>query len=167
MGGLYGNAAATALEDIPAEARGLMSGILQQGYAFGYLLAVVFARGLVNTTPHDWRPLFWFGACPPIIFIVWRLFMSETNTYYQHDELRKIHGSNNLGKTFLQEGKVALKRHWILLTYLVLLMAGFNFVGNPVHFARKFPSLMILADVARLAGPVSHFAHKSISIQRK
>lgn len=31
MGGLYGNAAATALEDLPEEARGLMSGILQQG----------------------------------------------------------------------------------------------------------------------------------------
>ncbi|CRK28686.1 hypothetical protein BN1708_015326, partial [Verticillium longisporum] len=31
MGGLYGNAAATALEDVPEAARGLMSGILQQG----------------------------------------------------------------------------------------------------------------------------------------
>lgn len=31
MGGLYGNAAATALEDCPAEARGIISGILQQG----------------------------------------------------------------------------------------------------------------------------------------
>jgi hypothetical protein len=31
MGGLYGNVAATALEDIPEEARGLISGMLQQG----------------------------------------------------------------------------------------------------------------------------------------
>jgi hypothetical protein len=31
MGGLYGNAAATALEGLPPEARGLMSGLLQQG----------------------------------------------------------------------------------------------------------------------------------------
>ena len=43
MGGLYGNAAATALEDCPEAARGLVSGMLQQGYAFGYLLATVFA----------------------------------------------------------------------------------------------------------------------------
>jgi hypothetical protein len=34
---------------------GIISGMLQQGYAFGYLLATVFARGLVNTTPHGWR----------------------------------------------------------------------------------------------------------------
>jgi len=57
MGGLYGNAAATALEDCPEASRGIISGMLQQGYAFGYLLATVFARGLVNTTPHGWRPV--------------------------------------------------------------------------------------------------------------
>lgn len=38
MGGLYGNVAATALEDCPIEARGIISGLLQQGYAFGYCL---------------------------------------------------------------------------------------------------------------------------------
>lgn len=57
MGGLYGNAAATALEDCPSEARGIISGMLQQGYAFGYLLATAFARGLVDTTSHGWRPV--------------------------------------------------------------------------------------------------------------
>ena len=39
MGGLYGVAAVTALEDCPKEARGLVAGLMQQGYAFGYLLA--------------------------------------------------------------------------------------------------------------------------------
>jgi SHS family lactate transporter-like MFS transporter len=57
MGGLYGNAAATALEDCPEEARGIISGMLQQGYAFGYLLATVFARAFVNTVGHGWRPV--------------------------------------------------------------------------------------------------------------
>ena len=37
MGGVYGNAIAMALENCPVEARGLMSGILQQGYSFGYI----------------------------------------------------------------------------------------------------------------------------------
>lgn len=128
MGGLYGNAAATALEDLPIEARGLMSGIMQQGYAFGYLLATAFARGLVNTTPHGWRPLFWFGACPPILFIIWRFFLPETETYETQVEARRSQG--NVGKTFIKEGKVALKRHWMLLIYLVLLMAGFNFMSH-------------------------------------
>lgn len=46
MGGLYGPAAATALEDLPYDARGLLSGIYQQGYAMGYLLAAVFYRAV-------------------------------------------------------------------------------------------------------------------------
>ncbi|KAL7782992.1 major facilitator superfamily domain-containing protein [Trichoderma afarasin] len=135
MGGLYGNAAATALEDCPQEARGIISGMLQQGYAFGYLLAAAFARGLVNTTSHGWRPLFWFGACPPVLFIAFRLMMPETQTYRERERMRIEAGQNrsndeSVGKVFIKEGKVAVKRHWILLTYLVLLMAGFNFMSH-------------------------------------
>ncbi|RFU28458.1 hypothetical protein B7463_g7896, partial [Scytalidium lignicola] len=128
MGGLYGNAAATALEDCPEEARGLISGMLQQGYAFGYLLATVFARGLVNTTSHGWRPLYWFGACPPILIILFRLCLPETDSYKERQAVREERG--NISSTFIQEGKVALKKHWLLLIYLVMLMAGFNFMSH-------------------------------------
>lgn len=132
MGGLYGNAAATALEDLPEDARGLMSGILQQGYAFGYLLTAAFARGLVDTTPHGWRPLYWFGACPPVLIILFRLALPETKVYEQHAGLRRAAQSRgaSASRTFLREGKVALRRHWLLLIYLVLLMAGFNFMSH-------------------------------------
>jgi SHS family lactate transporter-like MFS transporter len=144
MGGLYGNAAATALEDCPERARGIVSGMLQQGYAFGYLLATVFARALVNTTPHGtkyretilvltililpaaWRPLFWFGAGPPVLIIAFRLCLPETDAYIERQRVRAA--GDNVGKTFIKEGKVALKRHWLLLIYLVLLMAGMNFM---------------------------------------
>lgn len=128
MGGLYGNAAATALEDVPEKARGIVSGMLQQGYAFGYLLATAFARGLVNTTPHGWRPLFWFAACPPVLIIAFRLCLPETDSFIERQRVRAA--GDNVGKTFIKEGKVALKRHWLLLIYLVLLMAGFNFMSH-------------------------------------
>ncbi|KAK9320749.1 major facilitator superfamily domain-containing protein [Lipomyces orientalis] len=61
MGGIYGNWAATALEDCPVKARGIISGLLQQGYAFAYLLAVVFNRFLTFTTATGWRSLFCFS----------------------------------------------------------------------------------------------------------
>ncbi|EXJ81849.1 MFS transporter, SHS family, lactate transporter [Capronia coronata CBS 617.96] len=128
MGGLYGNAAATALEDCPEAARGIISGMLQQGYAFGYLLATAFARGLVNTTSHGWRPLFWFGAGPPILIILFRLCLPETNTFRARQALRKQQGS--LAGTFISEGRVALKRHWLLLLYLILLMTSFNLLSH-------------------------------------
>ncbi|KAK5175827.1 Carboxylic acid transporter [Saxophila tyrrhenica] len=128
MGGLYGNAAATALEDCPERARGIISGMLQQGYAFGYLLATAFARGLVDTTPHGWRPLYWFGAAVPVLIIAFRLCLGETDAYIERQRLRS--SDDGVGKTFVAEGKVALKRHWMLLIYMVLLMAGFNFMSH-------------------------------------
>jgi len=117
-----------ALEDCPEESRGIISGILQQGYAFGYLLATVFARALVNTTPHGWRPLFWFGACPPVFFIIWRLFLPENEVFRARHAIRNT--KENVTKLFIQEGKVVFKKRWLLLVYLVLLMAGFNFMSH-------------------------------------
>ncbi|KAI9841975.1 MAG: hypothetical protein M1837_007541 [Sclerophora amabilis] len=107
MGGLYGNCAATALEDCPEAARGILSGMLQQGYAFGYLLATVFARALVDTTSHEWRPLFWFGACPPILIIAFRLCLPETQAYQERERVREAKG--NLTSTFVSEGKYAMR----------------------------------------------------------
>ncbi|PNY23083.1 Carboxylic acid transporter protein, partial [Tolypocladium capitatum] len=105
-------------------------------YAFGYLLCAVFALALVNTTSHAWRPLYWFGACPPVIFILWRLLLPETANYRERQRLRAEAGRSaggavkSAGAVFIGEGRVALRRHWILLTYLVLLMAGFNFMSH-------------------------------------
>src|SRR5882672_1933760 len=39
MGGIWGLATSTALENVPVETRGFLSGVLQQGYAAGYLIA--------------------------------------------------------------------------------------------------------------------------------
>ncbi|KAH6629646.1 sugar transporter family protein [Boeremia exigua] len=128
MGGLYGNATATALEDCPEAARGIISGMLQQGYAFGYLLATVFARAFVNTVGHSWRPLFWFGAGPPVLIIIFRLCLPETQAYQERQRIREE--QPNAAKMFVQEGKHALKQHWLLLIYMVLLMAGFNFMSH-------------------------------------
>lgn len=133
MGGIYGNCAATCLEDLPPEARGVISGIMQQGYSFGYLLATVFARALVNTTSHGWRPLYWFGACPPIILIAIRLCLPETDAYLQRKALRETGGQ---ARSFLKEMQVSVTEHWLLLIYLILLMSGMNFMvsySSPLH----------------------------------
>lgn len=159
MGGLYGNAAATALEDCPHAARGIISGMLQQGYAFGYLLAAAFARALVNTTPHGWRPLFWFGAGPPVLIIIFRLCLPETNTFRARQALRAEQGS--LAGTFVSEGRVALKRHWLLLVYLVLLMTGLYYIQLARQLLSDLFSRLQLHE-SWIAGPLSHDAHESV-----
>jgi SHS family lactate transporter-like MFS transporter len=102
--------------------------MLQQGYAFGYLLATVFARAFVNTVGHEWRPLFWFGAGVPVLIIAFRLCLPETNAYRERQRVREA--TPNAARVFVDEGRVALRRHWLLLVYLVLLMAGFNFMSH-------------------------------------
>lgn len=126
MGGIYGNCAATALDDCPVEARGIISGFLQQGYAFGYLLGVVFNRAITYNSSHGWRALFWFGACPPVLIIIARMFLPETDTFKAQKHLER----EVIGGGFIHEAKKAIKIYWVMFIFLVLFMAGMNFMSH-------------------------------------
>ena len=89
MGGIYGNCAATALEDAPIAARGLLSGLLQQGYACGYLLASAFNLAITGHQRYGWRALFWFGGCPPLLIALWRVFLPETQGFLHVQKARE------------------------------------------------------------------------------
>src|SRR5256885_7904526 len=70
MGGEWGFGASLAMETLPTQARGLFSGVLQQGYAFGYLLAAV-VYWLVFSL-FRWRGLFVAGALPAFLLLFLR-----------------------------------------------------------------------------------------------
>jgi SHS family lactate transporter-like MFS transporter len=95
MGGIYGNCAATALEDAPAITRGLLSGLLQEGAALGYLLAAGFNLAITNNQPYSWRALFWFGGGPPLLIALWRVFLPETQAFLREKEARNASSSGN------------------------------------------------------------------------
>src|SRR5881296_1893701 len=76
MGGEWGLGASLAMESLPTEARGLFSGILQQGYAFGYLLAAL-VYGIVFPF-FGWRGLFVAGALPAFLVIYIRARVPES-----------------------------------------------------------------------------------------
>ncbi|OQV05395.1 hypothetical protein CLAIMM_10146 isoform 1 [Cladophialophora immunda] len=136
--GLFGPAAATALEDLPYDARGLLSGLFEQGYATGYLLASIFYRALVPTTSHGWRSLFWFGAGPPVLIIAFRWSLPETNMFQVMAAEREAqliadkqtgdhsHVKSAAFKAWVRDSWVAIKQNWVLFVYLVVLMTGFN-----------------------------------------
>ena len=89
MGGIYGNCAATALEDAPIAARGLLSGLLQQGYTCGYLLAAAFNFAITSNQRYGWRALFWFGGMPPLLIALWRVFLPETQSFLEVKRARE------------------------------------------------------------------------------
>lgn len=124
MGGEWGLGASLALEALPVEARGLFSGIYQQGYACGYLLASLVNYAIVQTDS-SWRILFWVGAGFAVLAVIMRIFVPESETFENQKEARKI-----LGKSLLTEAKSAFKHHWLRMVYMVILMAFMNFFSH-------------------------------------
>src|ERR1041385_8956486 len=76
MGGEWGLGASLAMESLPIESRGLFSGILQQGYAFGYLLAAIVYW--VVFPFFGWRGLFVAGALPAFLVLYIRAQVPES-----------------------------------------------------------------------------------------
>lgn len=132
---MFGPAAATALEDLPYDARGLLSGLFEMGYAMGYLLAAAFYRALVPTTPEGWRSFFWFGAGPPVLMIIYRWWLPETNHFQvikaEREARARAGGSTEKSRSkefrvFVRDAGRALRGNWVLFVYLVVLMTGYN-----------------------------------------
>ena len=115
MGGEWGVGASLAMESVPAKWRGTLSGLLQEGYAFGALLAglayyVIFPRW-------GWRPLFFIGAVPAALTLIVLARVRETEAWRQ-------------SRTDWTTYKNAMFRNWKLFLYLVLLMTMMNFMSH-------------------------------------
>jgi SHS family lactate transporter-like MFS transporter len=116
MGGEWGVGASLAMEKAPASRRGVLSGLLQEGYACGYLLAalayfVVFPRW-------GWRPLFFLGGLPALLALYVRVGVKESEVW----ERTKHNSWGSLGRSIVS--------HWKLFLYLVVLMTMMNFISH-------------------------------------
>jgi MFS transporter, SHS family, lactate transporter len=112
MGGEWGVGASLAMEKVPSKWRGLLSGLLQQGYALGYLLAAMCRFFLLDSW--GWRPLFFLGGLPALLALLVRFRVKESEVW----EKSKRESWGQLG--------IAITKHWKLFLYLVLLMTGMN-----------------------------------------
>ncbi|MCN4269700.1 sialate:H+ symport family MFS transporter [Mycobacterium tuberculosis] len=123
MGGEWGLGAALSMEKVPAERRGVFSGLLQEGYAFGYLLASVAALVVMNWLGLSWRWLFGLSIIPALISLIIRYRVKESEVWEAaQDRMR-------LTKTRIRDvlGNPAIVRRFV---YLVLLMTAFNWMGH-------------------------------------
>jgi len=126
MGGVWGLASSTALENLPVEARGLASGVLQQGYAAGYLIAAVINLRLVPHTSSTWRSLFWASSAISAFAAVVRALVPESEVFVRAKALECERGSSTGKKTrvFIRQAGAMVKNHWLLCVYAILLMTG-------------------------------------------
>ena len=81
MGGEWGVGAALTFETLPAEGRGFFSGLLQEGYVVGYLIAAVVYGTLFPLI--GWRGMFVVGALPAFLVIYIRTKVDESPAWKQ------------------------------------------------------------------------------------
>jgi SHS family lactate transporter-like MFS transporter len=138
MGGEWGLGSSLALETLPADVRGMFSGLLQEGYSFGYLLAsIVFGIAFPYT---GWRGLFVIGAFPALLSLFIRASVKESPAWQAGI---KREPAVPVGSVIAANGR--------LFIYVVLLMTAFNFMSHgtqdvyPLFLQRqhRFPPHMV------------------------
>jgi SHS family lactate transporter-like MFS transporter len=116
MGGEWGVGASLVMESVSVKRRGFLSGLLQEGYAFGFLLA---AAAYYFVFPHfGWRAMFFVGGLPALLTLFIRSKVKETEAW-------KTNRTRNW-----KEYASAVKKHSKLFLYLVLLMSMMNLISH-------------------------------------
>ena len=118
MGGAWGVGASLALESASAKSRGILSGILQEGYALGNLLAAV---AFWTVFPRwGWRPMFFIGVIPALLTLLILTRVKESEAW-------KVAAAKHKGwGDYFRE----LAANWKRFLYLVALMAMMNFLSH-------------------------------------
>ncbi len=116
MGGEWGVGASLAMEAAPLRWRGILSGMLQSGYAVGYLLAAIATRFVLPVW--GWRPMFWVGALPALLALYIRMKVPESEAWKQHR-------AASTGQVLR-----VVMREWKRFVYLVVLMTFMMFLSH-------------------------------------
>ncbi len=131
MGGVWGVGAALALETLPVENRGFFSGLLQEGYVVGNLLAAALF-GLLFSHLHgtgmrtNWRVMFMIGALPALLAFYLQFKVEESPTWLARRGLRRLAPKLRLDWARINGfGKTAIATLPSFL-FLVVLMTAFT-----------------------------------------
>ncbi len=125
MGGEWGIGAALMVETLPAKNRGFFSGLLQEGYVIGYLLASIVFTFLFDRI--GWRGMFVLGASPALLVLYVRRSVEESPAWLdgRGKERREHRDATSVRATL-----ATLAKHWPRLLFLIVLMSCFNALSH-------------------------------------
>ncbi len=122
MGGEWGLGSSLAMESIPPQARGFVSGFLQCGYPTGFLLAAIAYGLFYGRTFGDyaigWRAMFLLSILPAFVVLFIRNSVPESPAFVA----AQAHAKPSLWQT--------LNDNWGLVIYMVVLMMCFNLFSH-------------------------------------
>jgi SHS family lactate transporter-like MFS transporter len=154
MGGEWGIGSSLVMESIPAESRGTISGILQEGYAFGYLLASVVYGLFFDLI--GWRGMFIIGVLPALLVFYIRMSVKESPVWEQ-SRIRPVR----------PDFAVLFRHHWKSFVYVILLMTAFTFFSHgtqdlyPTFLQEKglpthtVSAISIIANIGAIIGGIA------------
>ena len=139
MGGEWGVGASLALESASPRIRGLLSGLLQEGYAIGNLLAAVVFRTVypianAHYPGNGWRIMFFIGGVPALLSLFIRARVKESEAWHEH-------------RTDWHTYRTTVVHHWRRFAYLVILMAAMNFMSHGTQ--DMYPTLLATQGYTR------------------
>src|SRR6202035_1907140 len=125
MGGEWGVGASLALESASPRLRGLLSGLLQEGYAVGNMLAAIAfgtAYPYFNALypGNGWRGMFFLGGLPALLSLFIRAKVKESEAW------KSVTAKTHEWKSYFLE----VAANWKQFSYLVLLMAVMIFISH-------------------------------------
>jgi SHS family lactate transporter-like MFS transporter len=114
MGGEWGLGSSLTMEIIPEKSRGFVSGLLQEGYACGNLLAALLFWLLFDHV--GWRGMFIVGFVPSLLVLYIRMAVPESPVW-QHTQTKSARERHPL---------TAMRGYWGRAFFMILLMTLFN-----------------------------------------
>jgi MFS transporter, SHS family, lactate transporter len=119
MGGQWGVGTSLAMEKAPANKRGMLSGLLQQGYASGNVVAAICYFLLYRRV--GWRPLFFIGSLPAILLVLFIQFRVKESEVWQRTQPEKVSWADHARE---------VASHWRLFLYLLAFMTMMLFASH-------------------------------------
>ena len=165
-GGEWGSGAVITMETSPKEKRGILSGFLQSGFNFGFVLASVVFFGAVSLFPEEqfvdigWRVMFFTGIIPGIVALFVRFKMNESEVWLKKQESKKTEKAPLKKLLSSKDGRKKFFFSLILMTglmYAYYTSIGFypTFLQNYVEVEKfQVSMLMIVATTTSLFGQI-------------
>jgi SHS family lactate transporter-like MFS transporter len=131
MGGVWGVGAALVMETLPPEGRGFFSGLLQEGYVIGNLLAAMLF-GLLFPHLHgtgiftNWRVMFMVGTLPVLLVFYLRFKVEESPAWVAGHGQRAAQRERAFSWAYFAANLRVLIGYLPIFLFLILLMAAFT-----------------------------------------
>lgn len=166
-GGEWASGSVITMEMVPKRSRGLLSGFVQSGYSFGFVLASIIYLLVLNIFPNDefvevgWRILFFTGLIPGLLALIIRVKMVESEVWL--DSKKQSKGIHKTPLKNVLSDKVQRKRIFFALIIMTGLMYSYyTSIGFMPVFLENFVEInkndvaiiMIEVTIAALLGTV-------------